>query len=42
MHGLVPVDINGKVLRNAIIWDDQRTNVECKEIVEKSVVLILY
>ncbi len=35
MHGLVPVDINGKVLRNAIIWDDQRTNVECKEIVEK-------
>ena len=36
MHGLVALDINGNVLRNAIIWDDQRSNIECKEIIEKA------
>jgi xylulokinase len=32
MHGLVMLDKNGKVLRNSIIWCDQRTAEECTEI----------
>jgi xylulokinase len=35
MHGLVMLDKNGKVLRNSIIWCDQRTGKECVEITEK-------
>ncbi|MBN2853836.1 MAG: xylulokinase [Clostridia bacterium] len=35
MHGAVLIDRNGKVLRNAIIWCDQRTSQECIEITEK-------
>ena len=32
MHGLVLLDANGKVLRPAILWNDQRTGAECAEI----------
>lgn len=31
MHGLVMLDKSGKVLRNAIIWCDQRTANECRQ-----------
>ncbi|ASN04286.1 xylulokinase [Virgibacillus necropolis] len=32
MHGLVLLDENNKVLRNAILWNDTRTTVECQQI----------
>ena len=32
MHGLVLLDGDGKVLRPAILWNDQRTAAECDEI----------
>jgi xylulokinase len=32
MHGLVCLDKNDKVLRPAILWNDQRTAAECAEI----------
>jgi xylulokinase len=32
MHGLVLVDRDLKVLRNAILWNDTRTNNQCQEI----------
>jgi xylulokinase len=32
MHGLVLLDANGKVLRPAILWNDQRTGAQCDEI----------
>lgn len=32
MHGLVLVDRDHKVIRNSIIWCDQRTEKECEEI----------
>ena len=35
MHGLVMLDAEGKVLRNSIIWCDQRTAKECEEITSK-------
>jgi xylulokinase len=35
MHGLTMLDVNGKVLRPAILWNDQRTQAECDEITEK-------
>jgi xylulokinase len=35
MHGLVMLDKNGDVLRNAIIWCDGRTAKECEEITQK-------
>ena len=35
MHGLVMLDKNGAVLRNAIIWCDQRTGKECEEITQR-------
>ena len=35
MHGLVLLDENDEVLRKSIIWCDQRTHAECKEITEK-------
>ena len=35
MHGLVMLDENGRVLRRSIIWCDQRTAEECREITEK-------
>ncbi|MDR1885069.1 MAG: xylulokinase, partial [Synergistaceae bacterium] len=30
MHTLVPLDKNGRVIRNAILWCDQRTSPECE------------
>ena len=35
MHGLVLVDENNQVIRNSIIWCDQRTEKECEYITEK-------
>ena len=35
MHGLVCLDGNGRVLRPAILWNDQRSAVECAEIEER-------
>jgi xylulokinase len=35
MHGLVTLDNDGKVLYPCIMWNDQRTSEECKEITEK-------
>jgi xylulokinase len=32
MHGLVALDSDGRVLRPAILWNDQRTGEECAEI----------
>ena len=32
MHGLVLLDAAGKVLRPAILWNDQRTQTQCDEI----------
>ena len=34
MHGLVCLDANDRVLRPAILWNDQRTGAECAEIEE--------
>jgi len=33
MHGLVALDKDNKVIRNAILWNDQRTEAECEEII---------
>ena len=35
MHGLVCLDEQGRVLRPAILWNDQRTAAECAEIEER-------
>jgi xylulokinase len=35
MHGLVVLDRDSRVLRPAILWNDQRTAVECREIEER-------
>lgn len=35
MHGLVMLDEKGEVLRRSIIWCDQRTGEECRELTEK-------
>ncbi len=35
MHGLVCLDEQDRVLRPAILWNDQRTGVECAEIEER-------
>lgn len=35
MHGLVVLDGAGRVLRPAILWNDQRTGAECAEIEER-------
>lgn len=34
MHGSVFLDETGTVLRNAILWNDQRTSIECQQIEE--------
>lgn len=34
MHGMVALDEHSQVLRKAILWNDQRTGVECDEIRE--------
>lgn len=36
MHGSVFLDKNGKVIRRAILWNDQRTAAECKEIEQRA------
>ena len=33
MHGLVPLDASQQVLRPAILWNDQRNQAECDDIV---------
>jgi xylulokinase len=35
MHGLVALDAADKVVRPAILWNDQRTAAECREIEER-------
>ena len=35
MHGLTAVDADGKPLRHAILWNDQRTAAECASITER-------
>ena len=35
MHGLVALDAAERVLRPAILWNDQRTGAECAEIEEQ-------
>jgi xylulokinase len=35
MHGLVALDADRRVLRPAILWNDQRTGAECAEIEER-------
>ena len=35
MHGLVVLDQQARVLRPAILWNDQRTELECAEIEER-------
>ncbi len=35
MHGLVLLDRQERVLRPAILWNDQRTGAECEEITQK-------
>jgi xylulokinase len=35
MHGLVALDAEERVLRPAILWNDQRTGAECREIEER-------
>jgi xylulokinase len=35
MHGLVALDATGGVIRPAILWNDQRTAAECREIEER-------
>ena len=32
MHGSVFLDKSGKVIRRALLWNDQRTQAECEEI----------
>ncbi|MDW2879188.1 MULTISPECIES: xylulokinase [Bacillaceae] len=35
MHGLVLLDENNEVLRNAILWNDTRTTAQCREIYDR-------
>ncbi len=34
MHGLVALDQDNNVIRDAILWNDQRTDEECSEIID--------
>ena len=34
MHGLVALDADGKVLRRSILWNDQRTDEQCRDVHE--------
>ncbi|MCL4109338.1 UNVERIFIED_CONTAM: hypothetical protein GTU68_038967 [Idotea baltica] len=36
MHGSVFLDKNGKVIRKALLWNDQRTTAECEEIEKRA------
>ncbi len=33
MHGLVALDCDNNVIRNAILWNDQRTGEECEQVI---------
>ncbi len=35
MHGMVPLDAAGQVVRNALLWNDQRTGEAVKEMLER-------
>lgn len=35
MHGMVPLDADGKPVRNAILWNDQRTGAAVEEMLER-------
>jgi len=35
MHGSVFLDKHGKVIRRAILWNDQRTSAECREMEQR-------
>jgi xylulokinase len=35
MHGLTPLDVNGEVIRPAILWNDQRAAAECDWITDQ-------
>jgi xylulokinase len=35
MHGSVFLDVEGNVIRPALLWNDQRTAAECREIAER-------
>ena len=35
MHGMVPLDANGNPVRNAILWNDQRTGAAVEEMLER-------
>ena len=36
MHGSVFLDAKGKVIRRALLWNDQRTTAECDEITQRA------
>ena len=36
MHGLVALDKDGRVLRPSILWNDQRTGDQCRQVVDKA------
>jgi xylulokinase len=36
MHGLVPLDAGGSVIRPAILWNDQRTGPQCEWVHERA------
>lgn len=36
MHGMVALDENDRVIRRSILWNDQRTDRQCREITEKA------
>ena len=35
MHGLVPLDKDGNVIRRAYLWNDSRCDKQCTEVIEK-------
>ena len=41
MHGLVIVDKDGHVLRNAILWNDTRNSEQCRQIIDKLVIELM-
>ena len=36
MHGLTPLDVEGNVIRRALLWNDGRTAAECEEYVKRA------
>ncbi|MCL1994313.1 MAG: xylulokinase [Spirochaetes bacterium] len=35
MHGLVPLDKDGNVIRRAYLWNDSRCDKQCRDVIEK-------